>query len=204
MPPGFQSRQHYQEFQEAVEFLGGQLGPLQGLKRVGQAGKAAAAAAGGAGLQGTQAAFSGLSAGAKRMVGGLADMYQQRQARLAQEKARDDWMKAAMQGMEAIPGTPSTMAPGSPGPAPSTPGGQPVVMDVPPDIQRWYQHMVEQQGMPEEHARMLVQDHLQERQAHADPRTEVAPWQQGPSQTDGPHNYFHQAHMPTRTSLRHA
>ena len=70
-----------------------------------------------------------------------------------------------------------------------------MVMDVPPDIQRWYQHMVEQQGMPEEHARMLVQDHLQERQAHADPRTEVAPWQKGPSQTDGPHNYFHQAHL---------
>ncbi len=42
---------------------------------------------------------------------------------------------------------------------------------------------------------MLVQDHLREQQAQVDPRTEVAPWQQGPSQTSAPHNYFHEAHL---------
>ena len=105
--------------------MGGQMGPLQGLRRVGQAGLAA----GGVGASATQAAFSGLSSGAKRVVGHLAELYQQRQERLVREQAYDQWVKQSMQ-----PGTPSTAAPDSPGPAPNTPVGQPVMMDVPPLI----------------------------------------------------------------------
>ena len=89
LPDGFQNRQQYQDSQEAMQFMGGQLGPLQSLKRLGQGG---------------QAAFAGLSAGAKRVVGHLAELWEQRSARLAQEKAADDWMRASM-----APPTPSTM-----------------------------------------------------------------------------------------------
>ena len=66
-------------------------------------------------------------------------------------------------------------------------------MDDPPDLQRWYQEMVEG-GMAEEHARAIVQDHMQAMQRVA-PATQVAPWQQFRHVSDGPHNYFHEAHM---------
>ena len=68
-----------------------------------------------------------------------------------------------------------------------------MVLDVPPDIQRWYQEMVGS-GMAEEHARAIVQDHLQQMQQR--PQVlETAPWQQFRHASDGPHNYMHEAHM---------
>ena len=88
-----------------------------------------AAAAGGA-VSGSQAAFNALSDGGKRFVGALAAEFRQRYEGFKKQQAD---FEASLN-----PGTPSTIAPGSPGPAPFTPGGQAVLLDVPPDLQRYY------------------------------------------------------------------
>ena len=62
-------------------------------------------------MMGAAVAKHVVKSGAKKAVNSLADMYQQRQARLAHEKATDEWWKQAMQGMQAFPGTPSTPKP---------------------------------------------------------------------------------------------
>ena len=142
-----------------------------------------AAAAGGA-VTGSQAAFNALSDGSKRFVGALSAEFRQ----------RFDGFKKQQAEFEASlnPATPSTIAPGSPGPAPPTPGGQAVILDIPPDLQRYYQHCIDR-GMPEEHARMLVQEVLEDRMKY-EHGPGAGSWQQGPHDFNGAHSYFWEAH----------
>ena len=66
------------------------------------------------------------------------------------------------------------------------------MLDVPPDLQRYYQDNIER-GMPEEHARMLVQEALEDRMSYQHGQA-GASWQQGHHPRNGAHNYFWGAH----------
>ena len=116
-------------------------------------------------------AFNALSDSSKRFVGALGKEF------------RDRFQQ---------PATPSTVAPGSPGPAPDTPGGQAVMLDIPADLQRYYEEQVAK-GMPEERARRNVQEVLEDRMSYQH-GSMGASWQQGHHPRNGAHNYFWGAH----------
>ena len=121
-------------------------------------------------------AFNALSDSSKRFVGALGKEFRDR--------------------FEAAPATPSTVAPGSPGPAPDTPDGQAVMLDIPADLQRYYQENIDR-GIPENHARIMVQEVLEDRMSYQH-GSMGASWQQGHHPRNGAHNYFWGAHKRTK------